>query len=91
MCRNFRVNISRNSDSLHLFPQGEFDGSSASVLVRTLESYRNGSGRIVVHTDGLTRIHPFGAAVFQDHLLRIQNGSAVVEFTGEQRHCIAPE
>lgn len=90
MAQNFHVRINRRPSSLHLYPEGEFDGSSASVLVHTLETHRNGSGRIVVHTDGLTRIHPFGAAVFQDHLLRIQNGSATVVFTGGNRHHIAP-
>ncbi|MCF8061718.1 MAG: hypothetical protein K9M82_04300 [Deltaproteobacteria bacterium] len=84
------MNISRSSDSLHLHLEGELDGSSASVLINTLETHRNGSGRIVVHTDGLTNLHPFGVAVFQDHLLRVRNGNAIVTITGANRDRMAP-
>ncbi len=91
MARNFRVNISREPDSLHLFPEGDLDGSSASVLANALESYRTGAVRIVVHTDGITRLHPFGVAVFQGHLQRVRNGSIAVVFTGMKRDCIDPK
>jgi anti-anti-sigma regulatory factor len=90
MAQNFRVRFNRNSDSLHLHLEGEFDGSSASVLANTLASHCNGSGRIVVHTDGLTSLHPFGLAVFQDHLPRMRKGQATVTFTGANRERMAP-
>ena len=90
MAQNFRVRFNRSSDSLHLHLEGEFDGSSASVLANTLETHCSGSGRIVVHTDGLTRLHPFGLAVFQDHLLRVQKGQATVTFTGANGDRMAP-
>lgn len=85
MAGKFSLNISRSSDSLHLFPKGKLDGSSASILAHMLDEYCNGSERIVVHTGGLTEVHPFGVAVFQGHLPRIQKGNVRVVFTGE--HC----
>jgi anti-anti-sigma factor len=90
MARNFRLRFNRSSDSLHLHPEGELDGSSASVLANTLEEHCNGSGRIVVHTDGLTSLHPFGLAVLQHHLARVRNGDATVTFTGANRDRMAP-
>jgi len=85
MARNFRVEISRTPNGVHLHLQGDFDGSSAHVLANTLETHRNGSGRIVVHTEGLTNLLPFGVAVFQDHLRLVKKGPATVVFTGENR------
>ncbi len=83
MAQNFRVEISRDPEGLHLHLQGDFDGSSAHVLAKTLETHRNGSGRIVVHTDGLNNLLPFGVAVFQDHLRLVRKGQAKVIFRGE--------
>ena len=83
MAQNFRVEISRDPEGLHLHLQGDFDGSSAYVLANTLETHQNGSGRIVVHTDGLNTVLPFGVAVFQDHLRLVKKGPAEVIFKGE--------
>jgi anti-anti-sigma factor len=90
MAGNFRMRFNRGSDSLHLHLEGEFDGSSASLLANTLETHCAGTGRIVVHTDGLTSLHPFGLAVFQDHLQRVRNGQATVTFAGANRERMAP-
>jgi len=84
------MRFNRGSDSLHLHLEGEFDGSSASLLANTLETHCAGTGRIVVHTDGLTSLHPFGLAVFQDHLQRVRNGQATVTFAGANRERMAP-
>lgn len=85
MSRNFRVNVRRKPDSTHIHLEGKFDGSLASLLVQTMEAHRKHSGRIVVHTDTLTQIHPFGVAVLQGHLPRLKSGPATVTFIGENR------
>ncbi len=89
MAQDFRVRFRRSSDSLHLHLAGEFDGSSACMLAHTLETHCSGTERILVHTDGLTGLHPFGLAVFQHHLPRVRKGRATVTFTGVNREHMA--
>ena len=90
MDRSYRMNISRRPDSTHIHLKGKFDGSLASLLVQALEAHCRNPGRIVVHTDTITNIHPFGIAVLQSHLPRLKSGPAKVTFTGENRDRIAP-
>lgn len=44
---------------------GEFDGSSATVLVNALKKYSSKNKNIVINTSGLYLIHPFGLGVLQ--------------------------
>jgi len=41
-------------------------------------------GRVIIHTDGLKDIDPFGKRVFQEELSRIKKSPVNVVFEGEK-------
>ena len=90
MASNFKIFSHQNSDNLHLRLMGDFDGTSAYELIRTLEKYNGNTGRVFIHTCTLSSVHPFGLNVFQ------KNGSIKklpqnLTFTGEYGNTIALE
>lgn len=91
MAGNFRVVVHRNSDSLHLRLEGDFDGSSAHQLLCMLGENGNKARRVFIHTGGLKEIHPFGKAVFQKNLNDFNKRRADLVFTGDKGPEIAPQ
>jgi hypothetical protein len=91
MAGNFRVVVHRNSDSLHLRLEGDFDGSSAHQLLCMLGENGNKVRKVFIHTNGLKEIHPFGKAVFQKNLNDFNRRNADLVFTGEKGPEIAPQ
>lgn len=65
MASNFKIVIQRKNGDLQLKLSGDFDGSSAFELINTLKAHDSRGEKIVVHTEGLSAIHPFGLGVFQ--------------------------
>ncbi len=65
MSPNFKIHPSRSHVKLILKLSGDFDGSSAFELINTLTENRGEVRKIIIHTDGLSSIHPFGARVFK--------------------------
>lgn len=90
MAANFKVVVHRNSESLHLRLEGDFDGSSAHQLIHMPGEDGHGVGRVFIHTNGLKEIHPFGSAVFQKNLNVFKTKKPVLIFTGERGAEIAP-
>jgi hypothetical protein len=90
MAGNFRVLLHRNSESLHLRLEGDFDGSSAHQLLQMLGENGHGVGKIFIHTNGLKEVHPFGAGVFQKNLNGLKAMKHDLIFTGEKGPEIAP-
>jgi hypothetical protein len=90
MAANFRVVVHRNSESLHLRLEGDFDGTSAHQLIHMLGENGNGAGRVFIHTNGLKDIHPFGSEVFQKNLNLFKKKRIDLIFTGERGAEIAP-
>ena len=84
MASNFRISRYHNGADLHLKLVGDFDGSSAKELLNVLENSHIHKNRVIVHTDGLKDIHPFGRRIFQEELLRINRSSVDVIFEGEK-------
>jgi len=91
MAGNFRVVVHRNSDSLHLRLEGDFDGSSAHQLLCMLGENGNKVRKVFIHTNGLKEVHPFGRAVFQKNLNDFNRRNADLVFTGEKGPEIAPQ
>jgi len=81
---NFRILLHQNSEILHLNLTGDFDGSSAHELINTIQKYSRKTSRIFIHTGGLKDVHPFGRAVFRDHLPEIDHLPVGVILTGEK-------
>lgn len=90
MASNFRIFSHRNNGDLHLNLIGDFDGSSAFELINILQGYSGNGGKIVINTNGLSSIHPFGVGVFQKNCCghKLSGG---LTFTGKYEETIAPQ
>jgi anti-anti-sigma regulatory factor len=91
MASNFRISIHRNSDNLHLKLAGDFDGTSAHLLLNALKTNSSGASSIFIHTNCLKHIDPFGRNVFLNNLVEIKKESLRLVFTGEHSNQLAPE
>ncbi len=90
MASNFRISFHRNNDDLHLNLKGDFDGSSAFELINTLKAHYGRVRKIVIHTSGLSSIHPFGLGVFQKNC-KINKLCRGLTFSGKHGNTIAPQ
>ena len=90
MALNFKIFIQRNNGSLRLKLIGDFDGSSAFELINVLKEHHGKVGKVVINTDGLAAIHPFGRGVFQKNC-SINKLSRGLTFTGKYGDTITPQ
>lgn len=91
MSNFFRVVVHRNSDTLHLRLEGDFDEEAAREVVFEIGANVNGAGRVFIHTNGLGRVFPPGQEAFRKGLPASQKGRITFVFTGEKATQIAPE
>jgi hypothetical protein len=89
MASNFHIFRQRKRDTLHLKLEGDFDGSSALELINTIEEHGVGFRQILVDTNDLRTIYPFGRTVFQKNLGRFIKKRNRLIFIGENEHNIA--
>ena len=89
MALNFKVSVHRNSNNLHLKLMGDFDGSSAFELLNALEKNSNGTHRVIIHTNCLKNIHPFGLETFRRNLSELIGDRTRILFTGENAALLA--
>ena len=82
MAQNFRVSIRQCRDCLHLSLGGDFDGSSALELLCLLRDKGRSYCQIVIETDRLGRIHPFGHESFHHRLHGLRDLRDRIRFTG---------
>ena len=68
MAANFQIYSFKTSESLHLKLTGDFDGSSANELIKTLITNGTGFWNIFIDTDNLKTIHPINRDMFQKNL-----------------------
>ena len=90
MACNFKIYTHRNSDGVHFKLIGDFDGSSAHVLLNNIKIYSRIANQIFIHTNGLTEVHPFGKAVFQNNFNDVNKQDVFFIFTGEYGNSLAP-
>jgi len=90
MASNFKIFIRRHNGSLQFKLMGDFDGSSAFELINTLNAYYGRGAKMVVNTEGLSAIHPFGLGVFQKNYYR-NKLSRGLAFTGKYGDTFAPQ
>ena len=89
MASNFRLFLIPNRDSLHIYMQGDFDGTSAHELANALGNQNRDYFKVLVDTNDLNQIHTFGLDVFQKKLYkRIKNRRKLV-FIGRHKHRFA--
>ena len=68
MAHNFKIFMHRTIDNLHLNLEGDFEGSSAFELINILKENLNRTKRILIDTNKLKKIYPFGWEVFNHNL-----------------------
>jgi len=83
MATNFKIDVHRNDEDLHLKLRGDFDGTSAYELLDIVRKRAAHTSRVFVHTSNLRDIHPFGLHVFRSNLDILKGQSVEFVFTGE--------
>jgi hypothetical protein len=69
---------------------GDFDGSSAHELLKTIQDHKPSMHKVFIHTDSLKEIYPFGKAVFQKNFNDVNKPDIKFIFTGENGNTLAP-
>ena len=82
MAHNFKILMYRTIDNLHINLKGDFDGSSAFELLNTLKENWNGTKRILIDTNNLKKIHPFGQEVFDHNFSKLMDHKIRIQFIG---------
>ena len=86
MASNFQIYSFKTKSCLHLKLAGDFDGSSAYVLIETLTKHRDGFYEIFIDTNDLNSIHLFGREVLQKKLGALKNRFHGISFVGGNGH-----
>lgn len=90
MASNFRVVVWREGESVHLKLVGDFDGSSACELVETVKDHSVGAHRVLICTNSLKTVYPFGVHVFEKKLGELKHSLFRIVFTGPHAKKLAP-
>ena len=90
MAHNFKIFMHRTVDNLHINLKGDFDGSSAFELLNTLKENLNSTKRILIDTNKLKKIYPFGREVFNYNLSKLKDHRIRIQFIGPNTLRSAP-
>lgn len=90
MAANFKIQIFRNSENIHLKLSGDFDGNSAYELINTINglSYK---AKLFVHTSSLKQLNDFGLEVFRKNLPSLNVRPDSCWFTGDKANELIPD
>jgi hypothetical protein len=91
MALNFHIDRKKERNKLHLWLQGDFDGSSAMELVHELNIIFDLADTIYIHTQGISFVLPFGREVFLKTRPYYKKVCRKLIFTGEWSRWIAPK
>jgi hypothetical protein len=91
MAKNFRIFTHKNDENLHLRLMGDFDGTSAHVVLDALKRDCSCCSRVFIHTSCLRNIHPLGLKVFSNNLGLLKGKPIELLFTGEHAPRLVPE
>ena len=82
MTHNFKIFMHQTVDNLHLNLRGDFDGSSAFELLNILKENLDSAKRILIDTNNLKKIYPFGQEVFDHNLSKLEDHRIRIQFIG---------
>lgn len=90
MAANFKIQVFRNSENVHLKLFGDFDGNSAYELINTINGlYYN--DKLFIHTGCLKQLNNFGIEVFRKNFPSLNVRPASCWFTGDKATELIPE
>ncbi len=82
MAKNFSINATYNDGSVSLYLWGDFDGISAFELLNYIKEQCPDYSSILIHTEGLEKIVPFGVEIWEEHLWMIERQLDKITFLG---------
>lgn len=90
MAANFKIQVFRNSENVHLKLFGDFDGNSAYELINTIKGL-NYKAKLFIHTGCLKQLNNFGIEVFRSNINSLDVHPASCWFTGDKATELIPE
>ena len=91
MSANFQIKVKKRNGNLRVSPSGDFDGSSAWELLNFLDQEYDGSGQVIIDTNKLRNMCPFGCDTFRCRVQLSRLPSNRLSFEGEKGYEIAPK
>ena len=91
MASGFKITSNRSGESLQLILTGDFDGSSAWELIHSLKRNAKSFHEIIIDTNCLNEIYPFGVHTFHKILSDFRRDRIRLLFKGEKADQISPE
>jgi len=93
MAGNFYILVTKAGDYVCLKLNGDFDGSSACELVNLLDGgdLLDSSKKVLVDTDSLKHIYPFGLNILHHRLHEVKSKKIPLIFTGKMSGQFAAE
>jgi hypothetical protein len=91
MRNEYHIGYRHSAGNLHIKLDGNFSGSCAWELLKTIRWQYGGSGRIFVDTASLNVILPDGAALFKAHIGQKKLPKDWLYFKGRKGLKIAPD
>ena len=95
MAVNFRIDLQRKKVNFQCKISGDFDGSAAFELINALTANCRNDEKVIINTNGLSSVHPFGVSVFQKNcsVNRLLNNLTVTgkygqELVPDDRHLV---
>jgi len=82
MASNFEITITEKSDSFSLKLNGDFDVTSAYELIYAIKKLPEETAKIIINTNGLKKIDPFGVDVLNGFMNSLKSQSARIVLTG---------
>jgi len=90
MALNFQIYFYKNKDSLYIKLNGDFDGSSAHELLNALKENGPRFYHILIDTNDLKTICPFGRDVFEKNFKPFRKQLNNIIFSGKNKQHIEP-
>ena len=85
---NFGISVYRHKKNILIKLSGDFDGSSALQLLGLMRNCLKETDKIIIQTDYIGSIEPFGLNTFRYNLGSLTKHSMKFVFTGEKAPCL---
>ena len=91
MSSDFKIDMHRNSDNLHLRLSGDFDSSSAEEVIHTIKQHCHRVSKIFIHTSCLKRVLGSETRSFCEKLVFLKERKIEIVLTGDHVKQIDPK